>query len=103
MPIAGDCKSLLSLVSKLTQFFSDCFMKYAVHKFRATLGKAHAIKHNDFILLAYSGGLSSGTMIKLFKESLGDMEQKFRMGFTPSLIYIDGRLPLKTILNMLKT
>lgn len=69
-------------------------MKYAVHKFRATMGKAHAIKHNDMILLAYSGGLSSGTMIKLIQESLGDMEQKSKMVFKPSVIYIDGNFSL---------
>jgi tRNA(Ile)-lysidine synthase TilS/MesJ len=66
-------------------------MKYAVHKFRSTIGKAHALKHNEHVLLAYSGGLSSGSMVKLMKEGLDFSEsKKIKMVFKPTLVHIDG-------------
>ncbi|XP_046441689.1 cytoplasmic tRNA 2-thiolation protein 2-B-like isoform X2 [Daphnia pulex] len=74
-------------------------MKYAVHKFRSTIGKAHALKHNEHVLLAYSGGLSSGSMVKLIKEGLDLSEsKKIKMVFKPTLVHIDEGL----ILNLSK-
>ena len=71
---------------------SDCFMKYAVHKFRSTIGKAHALKHNEHVLLAYSGGLSSGSMVHLVKQGLDSSDtNKMKMVFKPTLLHIDGK------------
>lgn len=66
-------------------------MKYAVHKFRSTIGKARAVKPNENVLLAYSGGLSSGSMVKLVQQGLQDSgSQKMKMVFKPTLFHIDG-------------
>lgn len=67
-------------------------MKYAVHKFRSTIGKARAIKPNENVLLAYSGGLSSGCMVELVKQGLQDSStQKMKLVFKPTLFHIDGK------------
>ena len=47
-------------------------MKYAIHKFRSTIGKARAVKPNENVLLAYSGGLSSGSMVEMVRKGLHD-------------------------------
>lgn len=59
--IAGDkilspTFSIVPIFLILIVYSSECFMKYAVHKFRSTIGKAQSVKPNDKILLAYSGG-----------------------------------------------
>lgn len=64
-------------------------MKYASHKFRSTLGKARAVKPNEMVLLAYSGGLSSGTMVRLVCQGQEDLAKK-KLVFKPALLYIDG-------------
>lgn len=63
-------------------------MKYASHKFRSTLGKARAVKPNEMVLLAYSGGLSSGTMVRLVCQGQEDLAKK-KLVFKPALLYID--------------
>ena len=66
-------------------------MTYAVHKFRSTIGKARAIQHNECVLLAYSGGLSSGSMVELVKQGLQSTDSlKMKMIFKPTLLHIDG-------------
>lgn len=73
-------------------------MKYAVHKFRSTIGKARAIKPNEKVLLAYSGGLSSGSMVELVKQGLQDSgPQKMKLVFKPTLFHIDGKYKLKNM------
>ena len=68
-------------------------MKYANHKFRATLGKARAVKPNEAVLVAYSGGLSSGAMVKLIQQGLEEAKgsSQKKLVFKPSLLYIDGK------------
>lgn len=76
-------------------------MKYAVHKFRSTIGKARAIKHNDNVLLAYSGGLSSGSMVHLVKQGLeGSDSLKMKMIFKPTMFHIDGKFHWSSITNL---
>lgn len=78
------------LLRKTDPYCRDCFMKYAVHKFRSTLGKARALQHNEHVLLAYSGGLSSGSMIHLIKQGLEASDSnKMKLVIKPSLLHID--------------
>ena len=67
-------------------------MKYAIHKFRSTIGKARAIKPRENVLLAYSGGLSSGSMVEMVRKGLHDAGalNKNLLIFKPTLLYIDG-------------
>ena len=65
-------------------------MKYASHKFRSTLGKARAVKVNEMVLLAYSGGLSSGAMVRLVCQAQDEGLAQKKLVFKPSLLYIDG-------------
>lgn len=65
-----------------------CFMTYFVHKFRATIGKARVIRHEDKVLLAVSGGPCSLAMLRLVCEGLsGKTAKKFR--FRPGVLFID--------------
>jgi len=66
----------------------ECFLVYATHKFRSTLGKAKLIKGGDKVLLAVSGGNSSVCMLHLVKEALSEGAHK-RLKFTPGIIFID--------------
>jgi cytoplasmic tRNA 2-thiolation protein 2 len=67
-------------------------MSYAIHKFRSTLGKFRAVRPNELVLLAYSGGLSSGSMVKLVHQGLEEAGAQKRMVFKPSVLYIDGKI-----------
>ena len=66
-------------------------MKYASHKFRATLGKARMVKVNEMVLLAYSGGLASGAMVRLVCQGQEEGQAQKKLVFKPSLLYIDGQ------------
>lgn len=65
-------------------------MAYACHKFRSTIGKYRAARPKDLILLAYSGGLSSGSMLKLVCDGIEEAGLQKRMVFKPTVLYIDG-------------
>lgn len=72
-------------------FLRDCFLKYAIHKFRSTIGKARMVKPNESVVLAFSGGLSSSCMIQLVKQGLEvSQSHNMRMIFKPILLYIEG-------------
>merc|ERR550534_946841 len=70
-------------------------MKYASHKFRSTLGKAKAVGVNEMVLLAYSGGLSSGAMVQLVCQGQEENRAQKKLVFKPSLLYIDEGVILK--------
>lgn len=53
------------LVRNNDPFCKTCFLEYAVHKFRATIGKARVIHQGQKVLLAVSGGSSSSAMLDL--------------------------------------
>lgn len=66
----------------------SCFLTYFTHKFRATIGKARVIRHDDKVLLAVSGGPNSLAMLKLVAHGYSEnVARKFR--FNPSVLYID--------------
>lgn len=68
----------------------SCFLVYATHKFRSTLGKARLIKPNDKVLLALSSGHSSMAMLHLVYEALSESAHK-RLKFEPGVVFIDER------------
>lgn len=65
-------------------------MMYASHKFRSTLGKFKAVRPGEQVLVAYSGGLSSGSMLKFIKQGIEDAGAQKRLLFKPSVLFIDG-------------
>jgi len=79
-----------ALLRKTDPYCRECFMKYASHKFRSTLGKAKAVGVNEMVLLAYSGGLSSGAMVQLVCQGQEENRAQKKLVFKPSLLYIDG-------------
>uniref|UniRef100_A0A8D2DVQ2 Cytoplasmic tRNA 2-thiolation protein 2 n=1 Tax=Sciurus vulgaris TaxID=55149 RepID=A0A8D2DVQ2_SCIVU len=78
-------------------FCRDCFKALYVHKFRAMLGKNRLIFPGEKVLLAWSGGPSSSSMVWQVLEGLSQDSAK-RLRFVPGVVYVDegaacGRSP----------
>ncbi|XP_051830752.1 cytoplasmic tRNA 2-thiolation protein 2 [Antechinus flavipes] len=69
-------------------FCKECFKAYYIHKFRAMLGKNRLIFPGEKVLLAWSGGPSSSSMIWQVQEGLSRESAK-RLRFVPGVIYVD--------------
>nr|XP_020138377.1 cytoplasmic tRNA 2-thiolation protein 2-like [Microcebus murinus] len=69
-------------------FCRDCFKAFYVHKFRAMLGKNRLIFPGEKVLLAWSGGPSSSSMVWQVLEGLSQDSAK-RLRFVPGVIHID--------------
>ncbi|XP_021486852.1 cytoplasmic tRNA 2-thiolation protein 2 isoform X1 [Meriones unguiculatus] len=69
-------------------FCRDCFKAFYVHKFRAMLGKNRLIFPGEKVLLAWSGGPSSSSMLWQVLEGLSQDSAK-RLRFVPGVIYVD--------------
>ncbi|XP_016052865.1 PREDICTED: cytoplasmic tRNA 2-thiolation protein 2 isoform X2 [Miniopterus natalensis] len=69
-------------------FCRDCFKVFYVHKFRAVLGKNRLIFPGEKVLLAWSGGPSSSSMVWQVLEGLSRDSAK-RLRFVPGVVYID--------------
>ncbi|XP_043840138.1 cytoplasmic tRNA 2-thiolation protein 2 isoform X2 [Dromiciops gliroides] len=69
-------------------FCKDCFKAYYIHKFRAMLGKNRLIFPGEKVLLAWSGGPSSSSMIWQVQEGLSRESAK-RLRFVPGIIFVD--------------
>ncbi|XP_042087486.1 cytoplasmic tRNA 2-thiolation protein 2 isoform X4 [Ovis aries] len=69
-------------------FCRDCFKALYVHKFRAMLGKNRLIFPGEKVLLAWSGGPSSSSMVWQVLEGLSRDSAK-RLRFVPGVIYVD--------------
>jgi len=65
-----------------------CFLAYFTHKFRATIGKARAIRAGEKVLLAFSGGPSSSAMLHLVGEGLSSRAPK-KLRFEPGIAFVD--------------
>lgn len=72
----------------------ECFMAYFTHKFRATIGKARAIRAGEKVLLAFSGGPSSSAMLHLVCQGLSGTAPK-KLRFEPGIAFIDEGEVLK--------
>ena len=72
-----------------------CFLAYFTHKFRATIGKARAIRAGEKVLLAFSGGPSSSAMLHLVCEGLSFRVPK-KLRFEPGIAFIDEGEILKS-------
>ncbi|KAM9607912.1 LOW QUALITY PROTEIN: cytoplasmic tRNA 2-thiolation protein 2 [Trichechus inunguis] len=69
-------------------FCRDCFKAYYVHKFRAVLGKNRLIFPGEKVLLAWSGGPSSSSMLWQVLEGLSRESAK-QLRFVPGVVYVD--------------
>ncbi|KAM3828997.1 cytoplasmic tRNA 2-thiolation protein 2 isoform 2-T2 [Vipera latastei] len=69
-------------------FCKGCFKDYFVHKFRAMLGKNRCIYPGEKVLLGFSGGLASSSMLRQVQEGL-NREAAKKLRFVPGIIYID--------------
>ncbi|XP_005415212.1 PREDICTED: cytoplasmic tRNA 2-thiolation protein 2-like isoform X1 [Chinchilla lanigera] len=69
-------------------FCRDCFKAFYIHKFRAMLGKNRLIFPGEKVLLAWSGGPSSSSMVWQVVEGLSQHSAK-RLRFVPGVVYVD--------------
>ncbi|XP_004392216.1 PREDICTED: cytoplasmic tRNA 2-thiolation protein 2 [Odobenus rosmarus divergens] len=69
-------------------FCRDCFRAFYIHKFRAVLGKNRLIFPGEKVLLAWSGGPSSSSMVWQVLEGLSRDSAK-RLRFVPGVVYVD--------------
>ncbi|XP_066493274.1 cytoplasmic tRNA 2-thiolation protein 2 isoform X2 [Tiliqua scincoides] len=69
-------------------FCRACFQDYFVHKFRAMLGKNRCIYPGEKVLLAFSGGPASSSMVRQVQEGLSREATK-RLRFKPGILFID--------------
>nr|XP_060644096.1 cytoplasmic tRNA 2-thiolation protein 2 [Anolis sagrei ordinatus] len=69
-------------------FCKTCFKDYYIHKFRATLGKNRCIYPGEKVLLAFSGGPASSSMVRQVQEGLSQGAAK-KLRFKPGIVYID--------------
>ncbi|XP_023560959.1 cytoplasmic tRNA 2-thiolation protein 2 isoform X5 [Octodon degus] len=69
-------------------FCRDCFKAFYIHKFRAMLGKNRLIFPGEKVLLAWSGGPSSSSMVWQVLEGLSQHSAK-RLRFVPGVVYVD--------------
>ncbi|KAJ6657163.1 hypothetical protein lerEdw1_002752 [Lerista edwardsae] len=69
-------------------FCKSCFQDYFVHKFRAMLGKNRCIYPGEKVLLAFSGGPASSSMVRQVQEGLSREAAK-RLRFRPGVLFID--------------
>ncbi|XP_044283829.1 cytoplasmic tRNA 2-thiolation protein 2 [Varanus komodoensis] len=69
-------------------FCKACFKDYFVHKFRATLGKNRCIYPGEKVLLAYSGGPASSSMVRQVQEGLSREAAK-KLRFKPGIVFVD--------------
>ncbi|XP_053127182.1 cytoplasmic tRNA 2-thiolation protein 2 [Hemicordylus capensis] len=69
-------------------FCKACFKDYFVHKFRAMLGKNRCIYPGEKVLLAFSGGPASSSMVRQVEEGLSREAAK-KLRFKPGIIFVD--------------
>ncbi|KAM4833505.1 cytoplasmic tRNA 2-thiolation protein 2 isoform 3-T3 [Thomomys bottae] len=69
-------------------FCRDCFKALYVHKFRAMLGKNRLVFPGEKVLLAWSGGPSSSSMVWQVLEGLSQDSAK-RLRFVPGVVFVD--------------
>jgi len=66
----------------------ECFLAYAVHKFRSAIGKSRLFQDGERVMLAYSGGACSSALLHFCIEGKAPRAPK-KLRFIPSVVYID--------------
>jgi len=66
-----------------------CFLGNVNHKFRATVAKSQAFRQGESVLIAYSGGVTSGAMLAMVAEGVKE-ETKKKLRFRPgAILHVD--------------
>ncbi|XP_071816100.1 cytoplasmic tRNA 2-thiolation protein 2-A-like isoform X2 [Apostichopus japonicus] len=89
------CQEPATVVARLHDpFCRNCFLVYFTHRFRATFGKSKAVRNGEKVLIAFSGGHSSCTMLHLVKEGLAEGVHK-KLRYQPGVVYVDENVCLE--------
>lgn len=64
-----------------------CFVDACQNKVRLALGASHLFKPNDSVLLCYSGGLGSRTLLHTFSFQLSGAAKPLQV--RPLVVYVD--------------
>ncbi|XP_044755360.1 cytoplasmic tRNA 2-thiolation protein 2-A [Coccinella septempunctata] len=84
-------------------YCKDCFLASTNHKFRAILGKHRLIKDNDRVLIHYTGGHSSTSLLNFLKTGL-ELDTPKKVRYVPICLFVENQFNLprderKTKLN----
>ena len=83
------CSEFASIVARIKDpMCRDCFDAYFVHKFRASLGKSRLFLNEERVLLAFSGGINSASLLSMVQRGLCESSHK-RLQFSIDVIFID--------------
>jgi cytoplasmic tRNA 2-thiolation protein 2 len=87
------CKKCLQEKSVIKLDFKEimcvsCFMKYARHKFRATLGATKIVRRGSKVLLNFSGVNNDVCLLDMIKHGF-EAEAYKRLGFDLEVVYVD--------------
>ena len=83
------CCELASIVARIKDpMCRQCFDAYFVHKFRAALGKSRLFLNEERVLIAYSGGANSASLLSMVERGLRESSHK-RLQFSADVIFID--------------
>ena len=83
------CAELASIVARIKDpMCRDCFDAYFVHKFRAALGKSRLFLNEERVLLAFSGGANSASLLSMVRRGQSESTHK-RLQFSVDVIFID--------------
>ncbi|XP_075215462.1 cytosolic thiouridylase subunit 2 isoform X2 [Lycorma delicatula] len=91
--IGSNCKKCSDNVAEVVLRGKDaycrtCFLQYATHKFRASLGKSKMVHKGDKVLVGFSGSASSLALLHLIKAGFEEEAHK-KLVFEPFIVYID--------------
>ncbi|KAI6652610.1 Cytoplasmic tRNA 2-thiolation protein 2-A-like [Oopsacas minuta] len=83
------CGNKASIIARIKDAMCiGCFDAYYVHKFRAALGKSRLFLNEERVLLAYSGGINSVSLLSMVKRGLDESSHK-KLQFLVDVIFID--------------
>ena len=68
-----------------------CFDAYYVHKFRAALGRSRLFLNEERVLLSYSGGVNSTSLLDMVLRGVSEATHK-KLQFSVDVIFVDDEV-----------
>ena len=83
------CGEKASIIARIKDSMcGGCFDAYYVHKFRAALGKSRLFLNEEKVLLSYSGGVNSTSLLDMVQRGASQSTHK-KLQFSVNVIFFD--------------
>ena len=83
------CGKKASVIARIKDSMcGGCFDAYYVHKFRAALGKSRLFLNEEKVILSYSGGINSTSLLDMVQRGVNESTHK-KLQFSVDVIFID--------------